>query len=98
MELLARLLDQPWIPYKHSLFILVIYLTVAISLSRRKVQHYGYRYRYETNDVDPNDRIGPLPDFVSVFISKMLRLKVIKEEPDQLTVNQVFEFSKSFFH
>ena len=56
-------------------------------MSRRSVQHHGYRYRYETNDVDPNDRMGPLPDFALALIRRMLDLKLIFEETDQLTVN-----------
>ncbi|CAL9210977.1 unnamed protein product [Musa hybrid cultivar] len=35
------------------------------SLSKRRVQHYGYEFLYETRNVDSKDFLGELPSFVS---------------------------------
>ncbi|KAI4312937.1 hypothetical protein MLD38_037722 [Melastoma candidum] len=62
------------------------------SLSKRRVQHYGYEFRYDTRNVDPRWRLGELPEFVSHILQR-LRLfpgtdNAAALELDQLTVNE----------
>ncbi|KAI4312941.1 hypothetical protein MLD38_037726 [Melastoma candidum] len=62
------------------------------SLSKRRVQHYGYEFRYDTRNVDPRRRLGELPEFVSHILQR-LRLfpgtdNAAALELDQLTVNE----------
>ncbi|KAM7262089.1 hypothetical protein ACFE04_021166 [Oxalis oulophora] len=60
-------------------------------LAKRRVQHYGYEFRYDTRNVDPKQHLGELPSFVSHIIKR-----IASSFPniynaanlDQLTVNE----------
>jgi alkylated DNA repair protein alkB family protein 8 len=61
-------------------------------LKKRKVKHYGYEFRYGTNDCDEdqklNDPSNRLPtELLRELFDKMIDKKLISKEPDQLTVN-----------
>ncbi|XP_073439120.1 tRNA (carboxymethyluridine(34)-5-O)-methyltransferase ALKBH8 isoform X2 [Dendrobates tinctorius] len=59
------------------------------SLKHRRVKHYGYEFRYDNNNVDKDQ---PLPEDIPVFCRVLLRRclhqGLIKNMPDQLTINQ----------
>ena len=42
-----------------------------IKLLNRRVQHYGYEFKYGTNNVDTNSKIGELPSFCDVVKPRM---------------------------
>ncbi|XP_071951542.1 tRNA (carboxymethyluridine(34)-5-O)-methyltransferase alkbh8-like [Antedon mediterranea] len=58
-------------------------------LKQRKVQHFGYRFCYDTNDVD---RVNPLPGGLGVLYQgiadRILTSDLVKYPLDQLTINQ----------
>ncbi|KAK7367118.1 hypothetical protein VNO80_09127 [Phaseolus coccineus] len=62
------------------------------SLAKRRVQHYGYEFRYDTRNVNTRHCLGELPSFVSPIlerISSCPSFKTIKNIVlDQLTVNE----------
>lgn len=37
-------------------------------LLNRRVQHYGYEFKYGTNNVDVDEKMGTLPDFVQFLV------------------------------
>lgn len=62
---------------------------LGAQLKKRSVQHFGYEFRYGTNDVDycaplPNK----IPDYIMPVVANMIAVGAIPAEPDQLTVNQ----------
>ncbi|XP_028554732.1 alkylated DNA repair protein ALKBH8 homolog isoform X2 [Dendrobium catenatum] len=61
------------------------------NLSKRRVQHYGYEFLYQTRNVDTKQFLGELPPFVSPIIEKISSFQGISENEgqlvDQLTVN-----------
>lgn len=58
-------------------------------LKRRTVQHFGYEFRYGTNDVDYSSPLpNKIPEYIMPVVVRMLESGVIPAEPDQLTVNQ----------
>ncbi|CAL9195185.1 unnamed protein product [Musa hybrid cultivar] len=62
------------------------------SLSKRRVQHYGYEFLYETRNIDSKHFLGELPSFVSNILQKILSFPGLgrdqNKEMDQLTVNE----------
>ncbi|XP_044142012.1 alkylated DNA repair protein alkB homolog 8 [Bufo gargarizans] len=59
------------------------------SLKHRRVKHYGYEFRYDNNNVDKDKPLpGGLPEFCNVLLERCLHQKLIKNMPDQLTINQ----------
>ncbi|XP_050153082.1 alkylated DNA repair protein ALKBH8 homolog isoform X1 [Malus sylvestris] len=61
------------------------------NLSKRRVQHYGYEFCYETRNVDSRKNLGELPRFVSPILERISMLPNCKDDEaivlDQLTVN-----------
>ncbi|XP_070605830.1 tRNA (carboxymethyluridine(34)-5-O)-methyltransferase ALKBH8 isoform X2 [Erythrolamprus reginae] len=58
-------------------------------LKHRRVKHFGYEFRYDNNNVDPDRPLpGGLPDFCTTILAKCLKMGYINQKPDQLTVNQ----------
>ena len=55
---------------------------------KRRVQHYGYRFNYDTNmpDLEPKD--SNLPDIFQPLIKRFLDIGLIDEIPNQLTINE----------
>ncbi|XP_021903098.1 alkylated DNA repair protein alkB homolog 8 [Carica papaya] len=61
-------------------------------LSKRRVQHYGYEFCYDTRNIDTRRHLGELPSFVSLILEK-ISLFPNCDNPaslilDQLTVNE----------
>lgn len=65
--------------------------TDLISLKKRRVKHYGYEFKYGTNDCDENspltDPENRMPDILQPLFDKLLAEKIIHVTPDQMTVN-----------
>lgn len=62
-----------------------------IHLKKRQVKHYGYEFRYGTNDCDGDkpltDPDSRMPEVLTELFEKMLHDKLITDVPDQMTVN-----------
>ncbi|VAH36137.1 unnamed protein product [Triticum turgidum subsp. durum] len=60
-------------------------------LAKRRVQHYGYEFLYETRNVDSKQFLGELPSFVSKILDKIVTFPGVKnctgKLVDQLTVS-----------
>ncbi|CAK7355908.1 unnamed protein product [Dovyalis caffra] len=63
-----------------------------ISLSKRRVQHYGYEFCYGTRNVDTKLHLGQLPSFVSPILERISLFPGLGSATsivlDQLTVNE----------
>nr|CAB3221266.1 alkylated DNA repair protein alkB homolog 8-like [Phallusia mammillata] len=59
-------------------------------LKHRTVLHYGYRFRYGSNDVDKNEPLSDhgFPNYIDGLLTKLLGLPHLKNKPDQLTINK----------
>lgn len=63
-------------------------------LSKRRVQHYGYQFQYQTRNVDVMQRLGKLPGFAHSVVEKISTLSQLSGATevslplDQLTVNE----------
>ncbi|XP_072941626.1 tRNA (carboxymethyluridine(34)-5-O)-methyltransferase ALKBH8 [Epargyreus clarus] len=59
------------------------------SLKNRQVKHYGYEFRYGSNDVDLTSPLEKhIPDQCNLFWERLREHGVDFETPDQLTVNK----------
>jgi alkylated DNA repair protein alkB family protein 8 len=62
-----------------------------IHLKKRQVKHYGYEFRYGTNDCDVTkpltDPDSQMPEVLQELFEKMLHDELITVVPDQMTVN-----------
>lgn len=62
------------------------------SLAKRRVQHYGYEFCYETRNVNTRQRLGELPPFVSPILERISLFPNLENDAnvvlDQLTVNE----------
>ena len=62
--------------------------TPGQTLKHRRVFHYGYEFRYGSNDVDVSSPLpGGLPAVVQPAVERALKEKLLQHTPDQLTVN-----------
>lgn len=57
-------------------------------LAKRRVQHYGYAFCYDTRNVDTSKYLGELPCFVSPIIERISLFSCYATQVDQLTVNE----------
>ncbi|KAL5550640.1 hypothetical protein UlMin_000816 [Ulmus minor] len=62
------------------------------NLSKRRVQHYGYEFCYETRNVNTKQQLGELPSFVSPLLERISKSPEIDDAAsislNQLTVNE----------
>ena len=60
------------------------------SLKHRRVRHFGYEFRYSTNDVDPSQPLvdDPIPSACQPLLDRLVADGRVSERPDQLTVNR----------
>ncbi len=58
---------------------------------QRRVQHYGWRYDYESRQVDPSMHIGPLPDWANRVAQRLVDEGYVGILPDQVIVNEYRE-------
>jgi len=65
----------------------MVFQSIEGTLKHRDVQHFGYEFRYGSNDVDPNCPLerGIPPECDIIWNN--LREHGMDIEPDQLTVN-----------
>ena len=62
----------------------------AADLKKRRVKHYGYEFRYGTNDFDPARQLAArLPPIFDRLLNKLVDENLLTSDtwPDQLTVN-----------
>ncbi|CAL8336036.1 unnamed protein product [Boreogadus saida] len=63
--------------------------TAQKALKHRRVKHYGYEFRYDTNNVEKDKPLSVgLPDECVPILERCLKDGHIGAMPDQLTVNQ----------
>ena len=56
---------------------------------KRRTQHYGYSYNYQSSHLDVNTQVEAIPDFVKGIFPKLQALEPLKDyEPDQLIINE----------
>lgn len=56
-------------------------------LLNRRVQHYGYEFKYGTNNVDPDKSLGVMPDFLHFLqprIEKIMSHFEVKEDVNKV--------------
>ncbi|CAL8350751.1 unnamed protein product [Lota lota] len=64
-------------------------VTAQKALKHRRVKHYGYEFRYDTNNVDKDKPLSVgIPDECVPILESCLKDGHIGAMPDQLTVNQ----------
>ena len=56
--------------------------------SKRRVQHYGYRYEYKDGLLASSSYLGDLPDWVSKIAQRLSADGLTKKAPDQVIVNE----------
>jgi len=58
-------------------------------LKHRRVKHYGYKFYYDVNNIDPTRPLADgIPAECRLFLDRLTARGLIKTKPDQLTVNQ----------
>ena len=60
-----------------------------IGLKNRRVKHFGYEFRYGTNDCDPSQPLvnSPIPAVLDALFERLVSEGHISAKPDQMTVN-----------
>ncbi|XP_057448873.1 alkylated DNA repair protein ALKBH8 homolog isoform X2 [Lotus japonicus] len=59
------------------------------SLAKRRVQHYGYEFRYDTRNVNTKHRLGELPSFVSPVLERISSCPTFKNTDDSIVLDQL---------
>lgn len=62
-------------------------------LTKRRVQHYGYEFLYGVNRVNPENKLGNIPEFIQPTMKKLNDICIpLNQETDldQLTINEYF--------
>lgn len=55
---------------------------------KRRVQHYGWQYNYKRKSITASSYIGSLPPWCTTLGKRLIRLGLMKREPDQVIVNE----------
>jgi alkylated DNA repair dioxygenase AlkB len=55
---------------------------------KRRVQHYGFKYDYRSKNIDHNNYIGPIPDWLHLSCNKLYQENIFTAVPDQVIVNE----------
>ena len=67
---------------------IIAFIKGISNLKNRYVKHYGYEFRYGTNDVDETKPLETkIPSVCDKLLDKCLNLGLIHVRPDQMTVN-----------
>ena len=61
---------------------------VSSELKHRKVKHFGYKFRYDTNIVDVDDPIAPIPQNYQFLQNLFKEQGCGKYDYDQITINR----------
>lgn len=56
-------------------------------LKHRQVKHFGYEFRYDTNKVDPDNPITPIPESYKFLLNRFKKHNCGIYDYDQLTIN-----------
>lgn len=60
-------------------------------MNNRRVQHYGYKFKYGRNQIDKNEKEGILPAFFDDLLAVLHTLPILTGTTfDQLTINDYF--------
>jgi len=54
-----------------------------VKLLNRRVQHYGYEFKYGTNNVDTKSQIGDLPSFCDPVLPRMKKALMAFDEGEK---------------
>ncbi len=55
---------------------------------KRRVQHYGYVYDYQSRNIKQDMYLGPLPDWCLPYAKRLVEQKLFADLPDQVIVNE----------
>ena len=55
---------------------------------QRRVQHYGWRYDYNSRQIDPSMHLGALPSWARELGLRLVQLGLLAENPDQVIINE----------
>ncbi len=55
---------------------------------QRRTQHYGYKYDYKLRVIDRSNYLGPLPEWMTVVMDRMVAMGVENSRPEQAIVNE----------
>jgi alkylated DNA repair dioxygenase AlkB len=72
----------------HDSLINQIDLQRWLSDLKRRVQHYGYKYDYRARRIDPDMRLGELPNWLGEIAHQIYKDGLLPEVPDQAIVNE----------
>nr|AKM76731.1 RNA-binding (RRM/RBD/RNP motifs) family protein [Monsonia emarginata] len=79
-------------PHEEQELLAAVDATPWIGLAKRRVQHYGYQFCYQTRNVDTKQHLGELPSFVAPVLQKIASFPNLGDAAnvslDQLTVNE----------
>jgi alkylated DNA repair protein alkB family protein 8 len=56
-------------------------------MKNRLVKHFGFEFDYLTNKIKSDKPIEAIPEECQTILKRLLHQKLIKEIPDQLTIN-----------
>ncbi|MDD9824406.1 MAG: alpha-ketoglutarate-dependent dioxygenase AlkB [Gammaproteobacteria bacterium] len=59
-----------------------------LSVLKRRVQHYGYRYDYKARKISEDMRIGKLPEWVVPFVERLVEDFFHERPPEQMIINE----------
>ena len=62
--------------------------TVWSSELQRRVQHYGWRYDYQSRRIDASMRVGQLPEWAVRLAQRLVSQGLLSDLPDQVIVNE----------
>ena len=58
-------------------------------MKHRSVRHYGYEFKYSTNNVSPDEPLPEgVPNICKELCDRLIADGYMEEQPDQLTVNK----------
>ena len=55
---------------------------------KRRVQHYGWKYNYQSRNITPSDHLGKLPAWAEKLAQRLFAQGLVPEVPDQVIVNE----------
>jgi len=59
-----------------------------LTVIKRRVQHYGYKYDYKARTINYSMHLGKLPIWSMEFANRLVNKNYIKLQPDQIIVNE----------
>lgn len=90
LDVVPGLVYMPSFVRDHEQSLLVEKIDEApwMTVLKRRVQHYGYRYDYKARRIDRSMRIGRLPVWVADIGNRLVERKIFDRAPDQAIVNE----------